>query len=66
MNLSSGDPQPIFSNVALGPSALGQHWKILALAHHLIKPHCNGFSNGDNHNGDDRNADVDNCDDNDR
>ena len=33
MNLSSGDPQPIFSNVALG-----QHWKILASAHHLIKP----------------------------
>ena len=39
MKLSSGDPQPIFSNVALGPSALGQHWKILASAHHLIKPH---------------------------
>ena len=35
MNLSSGDPQPIFSNVALG-----QHWKILALAHHLINTHC--------------------------
>ena len=40
MNLSSGDPQPIFSNVALGPSALGQHWKLLASAHHLIKPQC--------------------------
>ena len=40
MNLSSGDPQPIISNVALGPSALGQHWKLLASAHHLIKPHC--------------------------
>ena len=39
MNLSSGDPQPIISNVALGPSALGQHWKLLASAHHLIKPH---------------------------
>ena len=38
MNLSSGDPQPIISNVALGPSALGQHWKLLASAHHLIKP----------------------------
>ena len=63
MNLSSGDPQPIFSNVALRSL---ENWKILALAHHLIKPHCNGFSNDDNHNGDDRNADVDNCDDNDR
>ena len=40
MNLSSGDLQPIISNVALGPSALGQHWKLLASAHHLIKPHC--------------------------
>ena len=40
MSLSSGDPQPIISNVALGPSALGQHWKLLASAHHLIKPHC--------------------------
>ena len=39
MNLSSGDPQPIISNVALGPSALGQHWKLLASAHHLIKAH---------------------------
>ena len=39
MNLSSGEPQPIISNVALGPTALGQHWKLLALAHHLIKPH---------------------------
>ncbi len=38
MNLSSGDPQPIISNVALGPSALGQHWKLLASAHHLINP----------------------------
>ena len=36
MTLSSGEPQPIFSNVAFGPSALRQHWKILALAHHLI------------------------------
>ena len=36
MSLSSGDPQPIISNVALGPSALGQHWKLLASAHHLI------------------------------
>ena len=26
--------------VAFGPSALGQHWKLLASAHHLIKPHC--------------------------
>ena len=41
MNLSSGDPQPIISNVALGPSALGQRWKLLASAHHLIKPHYN-------------------------
>ena len=40
MNLSSGDTQPIISSVALGPSALGQHWKLLASAHHLIKPHC--------------------------
>ena len=40
MNVSSGAPQPIISNVALGPSALGQHWKLLASAHHLIKPHC--------------------------
>ena len=39
MNLSSGDPQPIISNVALGPLALGQHWKLLASAHYLIKPH---------------------------
>ena len=29
MTLSSGEPQPIFSNVARGP-------QILALAHHLI------------------------------
>ena len=36
MILSSGEPQPIFSNVAFGPSALRQHWKILASAHHLI------------------------------
>ena len=27
------------ANVALGPLALGQHWKLLASAHHLIKPH---------------------------
>ena len=26
--------------VGFGPSALGQHWKLLASAHHLIKPHC--------------------------
>ena len=39
MILSSGEPQPIFSNVAFGPSALRQHWKILALAHHLIMLH---------------------------
>ena len=42
MILSSGEPQPIFSNVAFGPSALRQHWKILALAHHLIMLHCIG------------------------
>ena len=40
MILSSGEPQPIFSNVAFGPSALRQHWKILASAHHLIMLHC--------------------------
>ena len=37
MNISSGDPQPIISNVA--------HWKLLASAHHLIKPHFEGPSN---------------------
>ena len=42
MILSSGEPQPIFSNVAFGPSALRQHWKILASAHHLIMLHCPG------------------------
>ena len=31
MNISSGEPKPIIS-------ALGQHWKLLASAHHLIKP----------------------------
>jgi len=41
MMLSSGEPQPIFSNVAFGPSALRQHWKILASAHHLIMLHYN-------------------------
>ena len=40
MSLSSGDPQPIISNVALG-----QHWKLLALAHHLIKPQALNVGN---------------------
>ena len=44
MILSSGEPQPIFSNVAFGPSALRQHWKILASAHHLIMLHCICFA----------------------
>ena len=34
--LSSGEPKPIISNVARGPKARGQHWKLLAEAHHLI------------------------------
>ena len=34
--LSSGEPKPIFSNVARGPKARGQPWKILAEDHHLI------------------------------
>ena len=34
--LSSGEPKSIISNVARGPKALRQHWKILAEAHHLI------------------------------
>ena len=28
--LSSGEPKPIISNVARGPKARGQHWKLLA------------------------------------
>ena len=32
--LSSGEQKPIISNVAQG--LRGQHWKLLALAHHLI------------------------------
>ena len=31
---------PRAASPALGPSALGQHWKLLASAHHLIKPQC--------------------------
>ena len=34
--LSSGEPKPIISNVARGPKARGQHWKLLAEGHHLI------------------------------
>ena len=29
--LSSGEPKPIISNVARGPKARGQHWKLLAV-----------------------------------
>ena len=34
--LSSGEPKPIISNVARGPKARGQHWKLLAEDHRLI------------------------------
>ena len=34
--LSSGEPKQIMSNVARGPKARGQHWKLLAEDHHLI------------------------------
>ena len=34
--LSSGEPKPIISNVARGPKAREQHWKLLAEGHHLI------------------------------